>query len=574
MTNGITRRAALTAGLAAGAASCSPKPKLTPYSSISQGSTGVFAHGVASGDPGATSVVIWTRITPADAASADGYVVWEIAADENFTDMRGKGEAQTGAARDWTVKALVPDLAPGETYYYRFRAGDVVSPVGRTRTLPVGPLDQVRFAVITCSNFPFGYFNVYDLLSRQDDIQAIIHLGDYIYEYGRDGYGGETGAKLGREHEPAHEIVTLADYRTRHAQYKADPASQAAHAAHPLIPIWDDHETSNNSWKDGAENHQPETEGDWETRRRAALQAYYEWMPVREPTAAPEAFFRSFSFGDLLTIAAIETRLMARAKQFEYADIVKELSTPEDVDRFNREILWDDSREMLGAAQRAFIADTFAKSADAGQPWRLIANQVIMAKVIAPDLNPHLTEEELAELEKQWKPARAFVKTSALGLPTNFDAWDGYPAARERFYDIAKQYDGGMIVVTGDSHTWWANDLTDKQGGHVGVELGTHSVTSPSPYAKSFLAGKGAEYALLTNKENKDVRYISGEDHGFIDLVITRDVAKAKFTAVDTILERDYNAFTKAEFTIKRSDGAAKFAGAGAMSLKERLLFG
>ncbi len=576
MTNKITRRAALTTGLAAGAASCASTPVMTPYTSVSEASDGVFAHGVASGDPGADSVVIWTRISPAAIGDRtySANVIWETAADEAFTEMRGKGEASADASRDWTVKILLKDLQPGSAYYYRFRIGDAYSPVGRTRTLPAGAVDRARFAVVSCSNYPFGYFNVYDLISRRDDIDAVIHLGDYIYEYSTKGYGGETGARLGRDHQPAHEIVSLNDYRTRYAQYKADPASQAMHAAHPIIPIWDDHETSNNSWKDGAENHQPETEGDWNARRRAALQAYYEWMPVREPAMAPEAFFRSFSYGDLLTIAAIETRLMARARQFEYAEIIPTLQSTEDVERFKNDILWDETREMLGAAQIDYLDRIFRTSIGAGQPWRLVANQIIMAKVTAPDLTPHMSENDIVALEAEWDQGRAFVESSALGLPSNFDAWDGYPAARECFYNMIKAAGGeGMIVVTGDTHTWWANDLVARDGAHMGVELGAHSVTSPSPYRKEFLGGKGAEYALLTNRDNKDVRYLSGEDHGYIDLNITRDAARAEFVAVDTVESRNYNAFTKVAFDIERSDTGAAFSGADGLTFKEGFLF-
>ncbi len=575
MTQPITRRAALTAGLAAGAASCAGAPKMTPYVATAERAGGAFAHGVASGDPGPTGVVIWTRVSPQGAMNeARISVVWETAADAAFTDMRGKGEAETGAARDWTVKVELSDLQPGETYYYRFRIGDAYSPVGRTRTLPAGAVDRARFAVVSCSNYPFGYFNVYDLIARDDSFNAVLHLGDYFYEYGREGYGGETGAALGREHEPAHETLTLADYRRRHAQYKADPNAQAMHAAHPMIPVWDDHETSNNSWKDGAENHDPETEGDWNARRRAALQAYYEWMPVREPTASPEAFFRSFSFGDLLTVAAIETRLTARTRQFEYTEVVPTLKTEEDVARFRDEILWDPSREMLGEAQRAFLAQAFRDSAAAGQPWRLVANQIIMGKVIAPDLSEHVTEEDIVSLEAQWNQARAFVEFSKLGLPTNLDSWDGYPAARERFYDLAKENGGdGMIVVTGDTHTWWANDLVAKDGAAAGVELGVSSVTSPSPYRPEFLGGKGADYALLTNRENKDVRYLSGASHGFIDLTIERDAARAIFRAVDTIESRNYNAYDEAAFDIDRKDGPARFADADGLGFKEGFLF-
>lgn len=576
MTGKITRRTALTAGVAASAASCAGAPKMTPYVAVSEGAGGIFAHGVASGDPGADSVVIWTRVSMGDdtPAGATANVVWETAADEAFTDMRGKGETVTGASADWTVKVLLSDLSPGSTYYYRFRVGDSYSPVGRTRTLPAGAVDRARFAVVSCSNYPFGYFNVYDLIARRDDLDAVLHLGDYIYEYSTQSYGGDAGKALDRNHVPAHEIVSLADYRSRHGQYKADPASQAMHAAHPIIPIWDDHETSNNSWKDGAENHTPETEGEWNARRRAALQAYYEWMPVREPSMAPEAFFRSFSYGDLLTIAAIETRLMARARQFEYSEVIPELKTPQDVERFKNEIMWDETREMLGAAQMDYIDGTVRASISAGQPWRLIANQIIMAKVTAPDLTPHVTEEDIVALEQQWDQARAFVQSSTLGLPTNFDAWDGYPAARERFYDMTKAAgEDGMIVITGDTHTWWANDLTNRNGDLMGVELGTHSVTSPSPYRKSFLGGKGAEYALLTNRENKDVRYLSGEDHGYIDLEITRDAARAEYVAVDNIESRNYNAFTKVAFDIGKKKGAASFTDADGLSFKEGFLF-
>jgi len=575
MTAKITRRTALATGLAVSAASCASTPKLTPYSSVGDSSTGIFAHGVASGDPGADSVVLWTRVTPLEAPSAGSIrVTWEIAADDAFTDLRGNGETATGASRDWTVKILTSGMTPGNTYYYRFRIGDTYSPIGRTKSLPAGKIDSARFAVVSCSNFPFGYFNVYDLIARRDDLDAVIHLGDYIYEYSREGYGGATGAALGREHLPAHEIVTLDDYRMRHAQYKSDPASQAMHAKHAMIAIWDDHETSNNSWKGGAENHDAETEGEWNTRRSVALRAYYEWMPVREPEMQPEAFFRSFSYGDLLTITAIETRLMARSRQFEYAEVLPTLKTPEDVAHFKNTILWDETREMLGAAQIDFIDRTFRKSINDGQPWRLVANQVIMAKMEAPDLTDKIAEEELVELEKQWAPARAFVKSSALGLPLNFDAWDGYPAARERFYEMIKSTnDDGMIVVTGDTHTWWANDLVARDGKHMGVELGVHSITSPSPFRKEFLGGKGAEYSLLTNQKNKDVRYLTGEHHGYIDLEITHKEARADFIAVDTIESRDYNAFYKAGFEIKKTKKGASFTDTDGLGFKERILF-
>jgi len=575
----ITRRHALATLLGGGAASCASTPALTPFVADNPPAAGAFSSGVASGDPMADRVVIWTRVGNASGTRLRGTqtVEWQMARDEAFSDPVGAGTETTGEARDGTVKVDVPNLEPGRTYFYRFTYNGETSPIGRTRTLPVGATPRARFAVVSCSNYPFGYFNVYDQIARRDDLDAVLHLGDYIYEYGPDGYGADVGEEIGRAHEPRKEIITLEDYRRRHRQYKSDPSSQAMHGRHPLIPIWDDHETSNNSWKDGAQNHDPLTEGAWEDRRRAALQAYYEWMPVRDPQPgrAREAFFRSFSYGDLLTLAAIETRLMARSQEISYRETVASIQGPEDVERFRREVLNDPSRQMLGAAQLDYLGETFRTSKAAGQPWRLVANQIIMGKVTAPDLTPHVTEEQITELEKQWDQARAFVQASTLGLPVNFDAWDGYPAPRQRFYDMVRETsDGeGLIVVTGDTHTWWANDLIADDGDAIGIELGVCSVSSPSPYREEFLGGKGREYAMLTNRENRDVRFLNGEGHGYIDLLIEPDGAEAQFMAVDNILSTDYNAYRKAAFKISKKQGIARFDGVKGIGFKENYLF-
>lgn len=573
--NRMTRRAALGAAIVGSAAACARTASRRSYEAVGAESNAIFAHGVASGDPAPDSVVLWTRVSTSEPVALN----WEMSGDEAFSSITVSGEAEARAESDFTAKVVASGLAPGARYYYRFRVGDAISPIGRTRTLPTGAIEAARFGVISCSNFPFGHFNVYDLVARDEDLDAVIHVGDYIYEYGASEgeYGASEGARLNRPHDPPHELTSLDDYRRRHAQYKSDPCLQAAHAAHPFIAIWDDHEVANDTWSGGAENHDPRTEGDWSARKRAALQAYYEWMPIREPDLARprEAIFRSFSYGDLLTVAAIETRLTARSESFEYNVIVPTLTSPEAIARFRDEILWSKDRELLGAAQIDYLRGALKSSMDKGQAWRLIANQVIMAKVTAPNLEPHLTEGDLAELEAQWDQARAFVKFSTLGLPTNLDAWDGYPAARERFYDVVRETSGadGLLVVTGDTHTWWANDLVAKDGAHVGVELGCHSVTSPSPYRKEFLGGKGAEYALLTGQDNEDVRYISGEDHGYIALTVARDEVDARFVAVSTIESPHYDAFEKAGFTIRKSGGKAQFAGVRGLSLKERAVF-
>ncbi|MEC8429417.1 MAG: alkaline phosphatase D family protein, partial [Pseudomonadota bacterium] len=239
-----------------------------------------FRHGVASGDPDNNSLIIWTRVT-SDKPFEN--VTWEVATDAQFNGAVASGVQTTSRERDFTVKVLVQKLQPGKIYYYRFKVSEEVSDIGRTKTLPEGHVSRLGLAVASCSNFPFGYFNAYETIAKDEQVDLVLHLGDYIYEYADNGWGSDVGKTIGRIHQPANEIVSLDDYRQRHAQYKTDRGSQMMHSAHPLIPIWDDHESTNNPWMEGAQNHQPETEGEWGPRRDASVQAYYEWMPIREP---------------------------------------------------------------------------------------------------------------------------------------------------------------------------------------------------------------------------------------------------------------------------------------------------
>jgi alkaline phosphatase D len=274
---------------------------------------GLFRHGVASGDPDAVSVVLWTRVTPLGMGAAE--VEWELAADRDFARILRHGRADAGPEQDHTVKVLAEGLAPGGRYFYRFRCGGMTSPIGQTRTLPEGRLDRLGIALASCSNYAFGFFNAYDAIARDPGVEYVLHTGDYIYEYGADGWGAETARRIGRMHQPANEIVSLSDYRQRHAQYKTDAGAQAMHAAHPLLACWDDHESANNPWIGGAQNHQADKEGPWEDRRAASIRAYFEWMPVREPGMGRSRaqFWRSYRFGDLATLHTLETRHTARA---------------------------------------------------------------------------------------------------------------------------------------------------------------------------------------------------------------------------------------------------------------------
>ncbi|ADM09689.1 alkaline phosphatase, putative [Parvularcula bermudensis HTCC2503] len=567
----ISRRTALFSGLAAPLAACTSAPDSPLLSAATTPARGAFLHGVASGDPEPDSIVLWTRVTtPSDRLA----VKVEIAETPAFAPLLQTHTAETDRGRDHTVKIVPTGLAPGRVYYYRFTVGDEVSPIGRTRTLP-DRTDAATFAIASCSNYPFGYFNAYDHIARDDQVDAVIHLGDYIYEYGPDGYGGETGRSLGREHVPPREIVSLSDYRARHAQYKADPSSRAMLARHPLICIWDDHETANNSWEHGAQNHQPETEGSWDDRRRAALRAYYEWMPVRDPEPGKprEALFREYEWGGLLSLAAIETRLMARSEQLEYRDIVPTLTDDDAIERFRREIVGAPSRELLGAAQTAFLERHFRQSVAKGTTWRLVANQIIMARLIAPNVADRVSEEQIVEFEKEWDQVRTFVEFTKFGLPFNLDAWDGYPAARERFYRMAQAAGArDLIVLTGDTHEFWGNDLLTDTGEAMGVELGTSGVTSPGFMAR--LGDKAFDYSLLMRRENRDIRYHDPLHHGYLRLHLTPDRGHIDYMAVSTILSPNYQAFRTARFDLIRENGTVRFGNPQGLGLKERIVYG
>lgn len=528
---------------------------MTPFSRLPSGASGQFLHGVASGDPQSDGFVIWTRITPEN-PTARIETVWEVSKDELFNNLAASGNYIAKPEKDWTVKIELDGLDSGQIYYYRFKVSSGESLSGRSRTLPKEGVTEARFAVVSCSNYPFGYFNVYDHIAAQTELDAVIHLGDYIYEYGRDGYGGKVGAAIGREHQPSTEILSLADYRQRHAQYKSDTGSQKMLAAHPLIAIWDDHETTNNSWENGAQNHQ-ENEGNWEDRKSAALQAYYEWMPVRDPKAgrAREALFKNYQWGDLLSLATLETRLTARSEQLDYANLAQMFQTPEDITRFQTEILGAPDRQLMGSPQLDYIAESLRASKSSGTAWRLIANQVIMADVAAPNLADFATDPAIDEIEKELPQIRSFLKLTELGLPLNLDAWDGYPAAREKLYSIAQEAGArDLLVLTGDTHEYWLNDLYRKDGLKMGIELGTAGVTSPG--ASTYFGSKGQDYSDRLVARNKSVKYHDPVNKGYIDLALSRGKARAKFVAVDTVLKPNYRAFVSAAFDIIPAEGS------------------
>lgn len=512
----------------------------------------IFRHGVASGDPETTSVVIWTRVST---GSPIVDVTWAIYEDSEGNSLIANGSHQTSADSDYTVKVIADGLQPGQTYYYRFEAEGEVSRTGRTRTLPVGALDSLGIALVSCSNYPFGYFNAYDAIAHDPAIDIVLHTGDYIYEYGGpDGWGQETGAVIGRPHNPPHEIITLADYRQRHAQYKQDAGSRAMHAMHPLICCWDDHESANNPWTGGAQNHQPETEGSWEDRRAASIQAYYEWMPIREPKAGRTRaqFWRSYMFGDLATLLTLETRHTARGKQVDYAEWAPKLNTEEDYEAFRKDVLGDPERHMISPTELTDISEALSSSVAKRQPWRVIGNQIPMARTLVPDVVGLgvLPVPDEASLE-------AHKRLAWLGqhaLPFYTDTWDGYPAAREVFYDTCKASGASdLLVLTGDSHSFWANHLHDGSGTSMGIELGTSGVTSPGDFVES---GFDDETARSLDKAFSDyvpeVVWTDNMHQGYVRVVLQTDVAEASFVAVSTVLRPVYEARSIKNFTIRK----------------------
>jgi alkaline phosphatase D len=410
---------------------------------------GQFLHGVASGDPTHSAIILWTRVTPD--VDGDVTVSWEIATDESFSDLVGNGETVTNAERDYTVKVDAIGLDSGTHYYYRFKCAETYSDSGLTKTLPKGAVASVKLAVMSCANYPAGHFNVYQLASQIESLDAVIHLGDYIYEYGRDGYASENAAALGREVLPAGELLTLEDYRTRYGQYRSDASLSGLHAKVPFITVWDDHEVANDTWSDGAENHN-EGEGNFEERKAAALQAYFEWLPIRPWSEGNhEEIYRSFSFGDLVDLHMLDTRLLARDKQLDYADYTDAATGSIDSARFLADVT-SSERTMLGVEQLQWLQANLLTSSG---KWQVLGQQVLMGSMMLPAAiatqqlsvyqyaelgalaqlaaraaaqDPSLTAQEysylIANQHKLTPEVMALLQLPS--IPYNLDAWDGY----------------------------------------------------------------------------------------------------------------------------------------------------
>lgn len=494
-------------------------------SEAAKASAAVFAHGVASGDPLSDRVILWTRISGASGATVR--VRWRVATDEAMTNIVQDGQTATDATRDFTVKVDARRLPAATELYYRFEVDGAISPVGRTRTLATGTLDRARLAVVSCANYPYGFFNVYREIAAREDLDAVVHLGDYIYEYGMGEYGTEHAERLGRIPEPDTETASLADYRRRHAQYKADPDSLAMHAKHPLIAVWDDHELGNDAWRAGAENHQVD-EGRWAKRRDAAIRAYLEWMPVRaHHDREGTRIFRSFEFGDLLSLIMLDTRVYGRDVQPDVGVDV----TAESVQAAMR----DPERRMLGYRQEGWLRRRLKRSEAV---WQVIGQQVLATPVKSPDLEPLLDLDKPSMLSQE--ALGRYIAMSKSNPPMLLDTWDGYPVARQDFLADLQSYARNPVVISGDLHTPLAGNLTlQGQQAPVAVEFMTGSVTSPG-FAEYLPEKEPGLFRDATLALNPALAYLDTDRRGWMCLTITRDDCKAEWHALDTVHSRDY----------------------------------
>ncbi|KPP88348.1 alkaline phosphatase [Erythrobacter sp. HL-111] len=520
-TTGVSRRGLFALAGAASALAA------TPAGARSWGSG--FTHSVASGEPQADSVLLWTRFV----GEAETALEWEVSESADFARVVASGTAAASSERDWCAKATASGLAPDRWYYYRFVApGGTTSDIGRTRTLPEGPTQAFRLAVFSCSNFGFGWFNAYAHAAEANDCDLAVHLGDYIYEYGGDTYPAQGQRHPDRTLAPGNEIVTLADYRTRYATYRADPDLRRLHQSLPMIAVWDDHESANDSWTGGAENHQPETEGDWATRKAIAKRVYREWMPVSdEPYAA-------YDIGDLATIFRLDTRLEGRDEQLDFGAVLEGVTDPEKavaaLTAF-RDGEWSDpERQLLGERQERWLAEGLAASTARGAKWQVLAQQVLIGNLKSPAALVAQIEGSLPDFVRQRLTAAALA--SEAGLPLNMDAWDGYPAARERVFEAALAADANLVVLAGDTHNAWAFDL-DHDGAKVGVEFGTASVSSPG-FENYLSFVKPGDLAGALVAENAQLKWADTSQRGYMTVELTPARATTEFRFVEGIRTR------------------------------------
>ena len=484
-----------------------------------------FTHNVASGEPDTESVLLWTRYV------GDGdrvRVRAEISTTADFAKVAGGAEVITGPWRDWTAKITVAGLLPGRRYYYRFIAPDgTVSPIGQTKTLGGDGVREARIAVFSCSNIGFGYFNAYGHAAARADLDLWIHLGDYLYEANRGTYPDMEVALRPNEVVPPNELVSLADYRMRYASYRSDPDLQALHARHPMIASPDDHETANDSWEGGAGAHQAD-EGPWLNRKAAAMQAYYEWLPIDETP------WKTYQIGRLATFFRTETRTMARSKQFSMGSLMLGPDPEANLRAFAAGPWLDPAMTMMGTAQEHWLGKAVRQSVQAGTRWQVIGVGAPMGTaILPPTADSWLARDARPVWHSRFKAAA--IATRA-GLPSNFDNWGGYPAARKRFLTMVQGAGANAVVLSGDSHNGWAYELPGERGA-AAVEFSTPGVTPPGIDE----ATRGTDPRRVARDlvaGNPELKWADTSQRGYMTLTLTPQAATNEWVFMDTVATR------------------------------------
>lgn len=530
-----------------------------------------FDYGVASFDPTASSIIIWTRY-----AKAAVEITWQVAKDIAFKEVIRQGKATINAASDNTLAVEVQGLSSNSKFYYRFFNNSLkdTSVIGETITLPAftDNVSNVKLAVASCSNYPAGLFNVYAAMAKSD-ADVILHLGDYIYEYAPGQYGTNAStAAFNRAHKPNREIISLEDYRERYRQYRSDVNLQLAHQKKPFICVWDDHEIANDTYKDGAENHQPETEGSFEARKRAALQAYSEFIPLK--TGKDTRIYRSFDFGNILSLHMLDTRVIARDKQLNYKDYTN--ANGFDANGFMQAYM-NPNRQLMGQEQLGWLAGQMNSSKAS---WQVLGQQVLMAKMLVPAEFLMIVNTIMAEIEKTGSASAAslgalqkvigelvVIKTRMIKgdptlteaekarvttvLPYNLDAWDGYAVEREKLYSLCK----GKKVMTlaGDTHNAWYSQMKTQTGDIVGYELATSSISSPGMETYLGLSNDMTQARQLEQVMPlliDELDYVNLSDRGYLYVDYSSAGAKAEWRFVDTVFSATYAVQTKKTIVI------------------------
>lgn len=498
--------------------------KLLAVAAMAQTDTSLapFYHGVASGDPGTNRITLWTRVTPPAGSTKAIPVTWKLSTDTGLTNVVKSGSVTARYGSDFTAAVTVYGLQPNTWYYYQFTAQSRNSLTGRTRTLPSTGVDSIRLAVVSCTNYQSGYFNVYRSIADRNDVDVVVHLGDFIYEYAKYGFGYDS--TVNRVHDPKLEAITLSDYRRRHAQYRLDEDTRKLLQQYPLIVVWDDHEVANDAWMGGAENHDPATEGNWNDRLAAAKQAYFEWMPVKkpDPTNDPGRLYRQFKFGNLIRLDMLDTRLQGRTEQLQSSD-----------PSFN-----DTSRTMLGLGQRNWLMDDLSTSTS---KWNILGQQVMVAPMVA------------------------------FGAILNIDQWDGYPAERSRLYNsFTANNSKNMVVLTGDIHSAWANDLplsgysSSNRAASAGVEFVCPSVTSPNPLSNLTPA--------LIKLFNSHVRYVDLSYYGYTIINVTKTKLQGDWFGVSTIKTKTFSTTWKQSWYVNAGEHFLRQATAATTRAANRIV--